>query len=110
MATSRSRFATGFVDAWVLPSKFAPIVSRRHAAPMSADVPSYRRGTVSGLNFARQERRLKSLLCALVIPLFLVAGCDTTPKTPVDPGPPQPEIGRAVQQECRDRSRMPSSA
>eukprot|EP00456_Euglypha_rotunda_P014253 TRINITY_DN14451_c0_g1_i2.p1 TRINITY_DN14451_c0_g1~~TRINITY_DN14451_c0_g1_i2.p1 ORF type:complete len:194 (-),score=37.25 TRINITY_DN14451_c0_g1_i2:11-511(-) len=32
-------------------------------------------------------------------------------KTPtvVQP-PPKPQIGRAVQQECRDRSRMPSSA
>eukprot|EP00456_Euglypha_rotunda_P010295 TRINITY_DN12563_c0_g1_i49.p2 TRINITY_DN12563_c0_g1~~TRINITY_DN12563_c0_g1_i49.p2 ORF type:complete len:143 (+),score=18.93 TRINITY_DN12563_c0_g1_i49:212-640(+) len=27
-----------------------------------------------------------------------------------DQRPPLPEIGRAVQQECRDRSRMPSSA
>jgi hypothetical protein len=42
---------------------------------------------------------LKSLLCALLIPLFLIAGCDTTPKAPVDPGPPQPE--RLSQQVAR---------
>jgi len=41
---------------------------------------------------------LKSLLCALVIPLFLVTGCATTPP-PEPAGPPQPE--RLSQQVAR---------
>eukprot|EP00456_Euglypha_rotunda_P009435 TRINITY_DN12119_c0_g1_i1.p1 TRINITY_DN12119_c0_g1~~TRINITY_DN12119_c0_g1_i1.p1 ORF type:complete len:135 (+),score=33.37 TRINITY_DN12119_c0_g1_i1:107-511(+) len=36
---------------------------------------------------------------------------DGPPPAPgMDDGPPPAQIGRAVQQECRDRSRMPSSA
>eukprot|EP00456_Euglypha_rotunda_P018096 TRINITY_DN16357_c0_g1_i7.p1 TRINITY_DN16357_c0_g1~~TRINITY_DN16357_c0_g1_i7.p1 ORF type:complete len:302 (+),score=65.51 TRINITY_DN16357_c0_g1_i7:316-1221(+) len=59
--------------------------------------------------FAGNRRVMGACVCALLLfTLIFIADTSTTLLDPLFMV--MPEIGRAVQQECRDRSRMPSSA
>eukprot|EP00456_Euglypha_rotunda_P030013 TRINITY_DN23466_c0_g1_i2.p1 TRINITY_DN23466_c0_g1~~TRINITY_DN23466_c0_g1_i2.p1 ORF type:complete len:170 (-),score=37.94 TRINITY_DN23466_c0_g1_i2:11-520(-) len=91
--------------AWVL-ERYEP--DERYFQALD-DAQRHRRGiwaydsNIHPWEFKKQKYRQAKLARSAVRELPLFANADGTTLCP-------PQIGRAVQQECRDRSRMPSSA